>query len=102
MPTPQSTPPSRLTTEETETILRKAQQMLTAIRPHLRPVLAADLQERILSFANRLRELRELDQPAAPPTVTRPRLLPQPLNPFFFVRAGAGDRTEAPGHEDLP
>lgn len=79
-------PEARLTPELVDGFLRDATEMLQKIRPLLRPVLAADLKERLWAQAARLRELCPHDQPDVPPLVSRPCALPEPLNPLFFAR----------------
>lgn len=76
----------KLTPEIAAVALADLKTMLNEIRPLLKPVTAADIRERLLSMAERLRELIVADAPPAPPLASRPQALPWPLNPFYFVR----------------
>lgn len=75
---------------EHEFVFQESQRMLDSVRHLLRPVTAADIQERFHHQAQRLRTLTIRAQPPPPPLLTQPRTLPRPLNPLYFARAPRG------------
>lgn len=68
-------------------LFAELQARLDRVRPHLIPVTAADIQERLRELRERLHRLARASAPPLPPLLTAPRGLPRPLNPFYFARA---------------
>lgn len=76
----------RLTRAAARALLAEQQALCDRVRPLLKPVTAAEIQERLWEMAATLEACVGSDTPPPPPAVVRPHTLPQPLNPFYFAR----------------
>ncbi len=69
-----------------DALFSELQALLERVKPRLRPVTAADVQERLWRLRERLLHLARASEPPLPPFLASPGGLPQPLNPFYFAR----------------
>ncbi|TSC64698.1 MAG: hypothetical protein G01um1014106_9 [Parcubacteria group bacterium Gr01-1014_106] len=77
-------------------VIAELQHLLASVRHVLRPVTAADIQERIHHQRDRLQHLARRAHAAPTPLLTQPRALPRPLNPLYFARAGSDGSSRQP------
>lgn len=78
---------------DSEAITTHAQHALASVHAFLSPATAAEIQERIWEWRDRLEEIsRRIELPPVP-IVARPRRLPRPLNPLYFERKRQGRST---------